>query len=857
MSRPDPRLPPALQGAVQRILHTAAQAAERTTDGLGISALSAGSTRMRDAFLAAQFELNRRRAVFSQRFGEVLVDKIVHDVAPRAGARATTTDWHNLSLVQDDEVEELVTADRLGQAISQECEWELREISAFMGTVLRTGRAALEQNPLRPELIGKALFRALEAVSTERDTRALLMREMGLSMAKAMRQCYTDIVADLQARGIQPVGLTVKGVEGPGNDLPRETLRQNSAYDTLPPEDSRFDAPYEPEAGPRFHGRHPAGGSGGFQASRPGGFQPSRPGGFDVSRPGDARHALRTPARHGRPAEPYAADGVDPYMADLIRRLAALTHPLAAPGPAGYAAPSARAAERVASPGSMPGAYATSGPAAHGGPSSGFGAAAPGIAPASSGLPLIAPNLIRAHRDELRQAATGALDHLVIDVVGSLFDHVLSDPKVPPQMARQIARLQLPVLRVALGDVSFFSSRRHPVRRFVNRIASLACAYDSLSDGRGSEFLGRVRDLVQEIVEGDFDRMEVYEAQLAALEDYVGEQADAELRQHEDSPTGLLHSKESELRVQQRYMQILSAGLAPLPMPEFIREFLAQTWSRVITLAAHSGGPQGAPAKRFRLAGRELAMSVQPKGSPTHRKHFLVKLPQLMKDLNEGLDLIGWSAEAKKGFMARLMPAQTESLRGQPLSELAYNLMAGEIDAILSRTMPEAGELPQGELAKIADVPLDDRFSPDEARTVGLVPEAAVDWEGAVQADAAAGSDEITLPGDIGLPIEGLPPGDPPEPSRGAELMPHLQIGFAYQMELRGAWQKVRLSHISPGRAFFVFTRGHRNEETISMTARMVSRLCETGRLRAFENAYLLERATARARRQLAAMRPE
>jgi hypothetical protein len=38
------------------------------------------------------------------------------------------------------------------------------------------------------------------------------------------------------------------------------------------------------------------------------------------------------------------------------------------------------------------------------------------------------------------------------------------------------------------------------------------------------------------------------------------------------------------------------------------------------------------------------------------------------------------------------------------------------------------------------------------------------------------------------------------------------------------------------------------------MTHRMLVRLCETGRLRAFENAYLLERATARARRQLAAL---
>jgi len=54
----------------------------------------------------------------------------------------------------------------------------------------------------------------------------------------------------------------------------------------------------------------------------------------------------------------------------------------------------------------------------------------------------------------------------------------------------------------------------------------------------------------------------------------------------------------------------------------------------------------------------------------------------------------------------------------------------------------------------------------------------------------------------------------------------------------------------------FVFSRGKRHQETVSLTARMLSRMCETNRFRAFENAYLLERATARARKQLAACQP-
>src|SRR5262249_16531908 len=187
----------------------------------------------------------------------------------------------------------------------------------------------------------------------------------------------------------------------------------------------------------------------------------------------------------------------------------------------------------------------------------------------------IAPNLILAHRDALKQASTGALDHMVIDVVGSLFDQILSDPKVPPQMARQIARLQLPVLRAALGDPTFFSSRRHPVRRFVNRIASLACAFDDFDDGPGKRFLGLVKDLVQEIVSGDFDQMELYESKLGALEAFITEQVQEEVQDQGGDAAQLFDLKEDQLRQQQRYMRQLKAALEPVGMQEFMRDFLA------------------------------------------------------------------------------------------------------------------------------------------------------------------------------------------------------------------------------------------------------------------------------------------
>ena len=123
--------------------------------------------------------------------------------------------------------------------------------------------------------------------------------------------------------------------------------------------------------------------------------------------------------------------------------------------------------------------------------------------------------------------------------------------------------------------------------------------------------------------------------------------------------------------------------------------------------------------------------------------------------------------------------------------------------------------------------------------------------EPASAADSGAGA---PLASTASMPLD-MQSTEPPEPTRGPQLMDHINLGFAYQMLLKDEWQKVRLTYVSPARSFFVFTRGRTHQETISMTTRMLARMCESGRLRAVESAYLMERATLRARKQLAALR--
>jgi Protein of unknown function (DUF1631) len=784
------RLPALLEAAAQRLKLTARAAVERTIESLGLAALAANNVFQRDALLGAQFELNRKSAMFALAFGESLDDRLRQDCSPRSRF-GQTTNWSDLVLVDDTEVERKITAGRFGLELSHACEWELRELEAYLSSLLGETQ---ERNPLRPEVVGMALIKGIEAVSEREDVRTTLRSELGRVLALEMRATYAAIVADMRKAGVQPAGLSVRHSAEHGS--------YRSGYESI--RDMPDGAPpHAAEPGVAGPGWSPSVHSGGGGASGGGGIS-TRSGGGRYG-PSTTTSGRLAGATFGR---------VDPHMMSLIRRLAHVD----------------------------PGFAVDAG--------SGWGDGVP------AGLP---PNLIRVHRDELRQAAGGSIDHMVIDVIGTLFDQILSDPKVPPQMARQIARLQLPVLRAALGDPSFFSSRRHPVRRFVNRIASLGAAFDDFGTDDGKRFLALVKALVNDIVAGEFDQIDIYERKLAELEEFIGEANQAEVQAQGD-PAAVLSEKETELRLGQRYAEVLAGELKGLTGHDFVRDFLTEVWSRVLVQSALKHGADGERFQRLRSVARDLYMSVQPKSSPLQRRDFLAGLPRLMQGLNEGMDLIGWPEAARKGFFGRLLPAHAESLKApQSLSTLDWNLLAKQVDGAFQAPLPKREELPPATsmLPVLDDAIPEPRFTPEEAARVGLVDEARIDWNAPVDIDLSGSAAEPPVL-EHELHIAGLPAPEP-EPAaamQGESLADHVELGYPYQMHVDGAWTKVKLAHVSAGRSFFVFTHGQKQRKTISLTHRMLAKLCNGGRFKTFESAYLIERATARARRQLSSLAP-
>ncbi len=849
MSSEHPPFADALNAAVVKVESTVALALERVLNTMAAAAASTARLAERDVLLDIQLQLRQKANAFLDEFSHAFEQQVHDEVSPRSALRSLpeAADWESLSLVDNQEVEGRMVASRLGQQIAHACESQLRELAGYIASVLGLARADEERNPLRPAVVGQALNTVIEHLMADADARRLLVREFGTALALSMPACYGAVVEDLRGRRVAPVRLAFRGVDGPalhvqGHATGGDTAHQEPASTRPLPGDAAHRATVH-TAGTSVHGSDFTPGSGSASG-----------------------HHL---AHGSGPPHRSLPNAADPQLISLLHRLSQLT---ARDDEFDTLLPVQQ--RRAAGPAGSAGSAPISGQASVAAELPGVSGGWPRQAGPANGL--MAVNLIHAHREALVQASSAKLDHMVIDVVGSLFDQILSDSRVPPQMARQIARLQLPVLRVALADASFFSSRRHPVRRFVNRIASLACAFEDFSEGPGARFLARVSEIVQQIVEGDFEQADLYTAKIIELEAFISQQTREQLQ--DSGAPALLESKESELQIQQRYLQQLKIALAPVAMPEYLRSFLCQVWSQALVLSTQRQGGDSDLARRLRRAGRDMVMSVQPKGSPLLRKRFLMQLPMLMKDLAEGLQLIGWSEAAKKQFLAQLLPSHAESLKGASLSELDYNMLSRQLDTLFAAPIPgHAAPQPfspqhngfdepakaDAALFPLPSADIEQRFSPQEAAAVGLVPEQAVDWNSRVDIDLSAetpavdnAADPTPAPADVSGGIDlALTAPDPASIPAGADLMKHIQLGFAYQMLLKDEWQRVRLSYVSPARSFFVFSRGSEPQQTVSVTARMLARMCSSGRMRPVEHAYLMERATARARKQLAALR--
>ncbi|MCG3201963.1 MAG: hypothetical protein NFCOHLIN_01835 [Gammaproteobacteria bacterium] len=259
--------------------------------------------------------------------------------------------------------------------------------------------------------------------------------------------------------------------------------------------------------------------------------------------------------------------------------------------------------------------------------------------------------------------AMGPAGDMTIDIVAMLFDYVLEDKNVPEGIRAKLARLQIPILKVALIDREFFSRKTHPARRLLNHIAETAVEIggDAIMEAKVAEL---VDEVVQRIVT-DFDQdVAIFTRSVEALTKAFDElKREATVRASRTAK--MLDGRARLEQAKEQVRNLLDTRLRPDGIPDVVRNFLLMHWRRLLITHFTT---DGADSDAWRTAVRtmdELVWSTLPKRGSEERQKLGRLLPKLLANLKKGMEQVSMPAVARNGFLLKLEKSHAEAMRGE------------------------------------------------------------------------------------------------------------------------------------------------------------------------------------------------
>jgi Protein of unknown function (DUF1631) len=266
-----------------------------------------------------------------------------------------------------------------------------------------------------------------------------------------------------------------------------------------------------------------------------------------------------------------------------------------------------------------------------------------------------------AWRDLLLAKSTRTVDKLTIEIVGMVFESVLQDAQVPPEIKAILSRLQFPVLKVALTDAEFFASSGHPARRLIDRLASTAMGWEPYGD-ENQRYKAEVERIVQQVLERFDKDMGTFEQLLVEFEAFLAEMPVRDTDPVARAKRALEEAEKREVLAINTTIQVRRA-FEHVELEPFLREFLVGPWVQALVSATLRDEQTPGFSKAFRHVIHDLVWSVQPKISTDERKRLVAVIPAMTRVLRDGMSMVQMPEVNQQSFLKDLMRSHAMAVR--------------------------------------------------------------------------------------------------------------------------------------------------------------------------------------------------
>lgn len=278
-----------------------------------------------------------------------------------------------------------------------------------------------------------------------------------------------------------------------------------------------------------------------------------------------------------------------------------------------------------------------------------------------------------------------------INLVSMLFEFILEDRQLQATMKALIARLQIPILKVALLDRSFFNKGGHPARKLLNEMAAAAIGWNEAPQGKPDRLKDKIEELVYKVLDHFDNNLDLFTELLADFQNFSetearrGRLVEQRIR---DAEEGKAANESARIFVQNVINEQLKGKVVCKPVIEILRD----AWSSVMVLHYLKHGEQSDFIKADMDVVRDLIWTVCPDPQDGGRPRLLTLIPSVIKRIRAGLSDVSYDEFRLTELLGKLEKAHIQSM--QILQE-QQELLRQQQDTAVSELARETLELEQ------------------------------------------------------------------------------------------------------------------------------------------------------------------
>lgn len=315
----------------------------------------------------------------------------------------------------------------------------------------------------------------------------------------------------------------------------------------------------------------------------------------------------------------------------------------------------------------------------------------------------ISMQMLQQIASQREDGAVTSTDMQTIDLVGMLFEYMLSDDHLPDSIKALLSYLHTPFLKIAFIDKGFFEQPEHPARVLLNSLAEAGVRWVGNDGSEQHDIYTKIKTTVFRLLEEFKNDVRIFAELLLEFNAYTHNVA----RRQELMERRAMEKVQGEEKLREAKLQVnheVRSRTDGLELPSAVLLLLLQPWSDYMSFVLLRYGDNSDSWRRALEVIDQLLWSIEPKTLQIDKQRQIELHVPLMSALERGFETIGYEQGKGRKLVEAVISLQKMALQSRK-AEPAPAPMRTKLESMAAE---KAGQM----------VAANDPVTPEEAKIV-------------------------------------------------------------------------------------------------------------------------------------------